>query len=671
MQGATHLDFANNRYWKDGELLTYAEWAASTTLSISVDTDATYFDGDGVMRTALANALRFDHDPATLAALGLLLEGARTNALTHASDLSNAAWTKVRTTVAADAVVAPDGSTSADNVLETAVTNTFHIDRAAFNITPGVAYCYSHHLHSLGRQYATLDSQNISAAIAVDLDHALILAQSGSELLGAGVQSVGGGWSRPWLSMIEASSTFTQPRFWINDLATDFLGSSHAGDITKGVTAWGGQFETGRFPSSYIQRVANAGARNADAITEAVANEAAGSVRLYFRTAAGTDGNQVLWQRDDGTESNRIRCVRDDTGNLHWIVTSGGADVVDIDLGVVSSSAVGYTDFRWADDDFGGSLNGGAETTATSGTVPSGLTTIRRGHNVAGTDNWFGHLSGEVQGVSKAGTAPFSIKIAYATDLHGSIIKPSHDGLYLEDGAAKLQAFVNTVNARSDIDCVVFGGDLTETYGAAYDTIDAIADLTAMVDILNTLTVPWHFVPGNHDFDKLTREQTETILGGPSGYRAFTIKDQLRVIILDSCYLADDDDSIYSAMIQPQIIGYINPAQRDWLTTELASTSLPVMVFIHHRCDGDTVANISNGPAVRAIFQTNRPVLVAQGHHHENDLDVVGSVPHVTMNAMTIEPAPATAWAIIDVYADRTVITGTDNQASWVVPRLS
>lgn len=44
---------------------------------------ATYFDKDGILRTAAANVPRFDYDPITKALRGLRLEGARTNQITN------------------------------------------------------------------------------------------------------------------------------------------------------------------------------------------------------------------------------------------------------------------------------------------------------------------------------------------------------------------------------------------------------------------------------------------------------------------------------------------------------------------------------------------------------------------------------------------------------------
>src|SRR6187399_3314320 len=55
----------------------------------------TYFDSAGVMRSAAVNTPRWDYDPATLALRGLLLEEARTNAVSISSaDFTVAGYTK-------------------------------------------------------------------------------------------------------------------------------------------------------------------------------------------------------------------------------------------------------------------------------------------------------------------------------------------------------------------------------------------------------------------------------------------------------------------------------------------------------------------------------------------------------------------------------------------------
>lgn len=68
------LDFSNNRY-----AALSAEKSFSDILSFTRGTTATYFNSSGIMQTASVNTPRFDYDPATGTALGLLIEAGRTN----------------------------------------------------------------------------------------------------------------------------------------------------------------------------------------------------------------------------------------------------------------------------------------------------------------------------------------------------------------------------------------------------------------------------------------------------------------------------------------------------------------------------------------------------------------------------------------------------------------
>jgi hypothetical protein len=68
----------------------------------------TYIGSDGLLKTAIANVARFDHDPITGESLGLLVEAAGTNLVLHNRDLTQAQWTKTNMTVARDQI-GPDG----------------------------------------------------------------------------------------------------------------------------------------------------------------------------------------------------------------------------------------------------------------------------------------------------------------------------------------------------------------------------------------------------------------------------------------------------------------------------------------------------------------------------------------------------------------------------------
>ena len=68
-----NLDFANAR-------------TLDPRITFTRNTGATYYDHKGRLSYAAAGEARFNHDPATLASKGLLIEEARTNLLTHSED---------------------------------------------------------------------------------------------------------------------------------------------------------------------------------------------------------------------------------------------------------------------------------------------------------------------------------------------------------------------------------------------------------------------------------------------------------------------------------------------------------------------------------------------------------------------------------------------------------
>ncbi len=61
----------------------YPQYGATDIDSFARATPATYYDADGVLQTAAVDVPRFDHDPVTLAPLGLLIEAAKTVLYPH------------------------------------------------------------------------------------------------------------------------------------------------------------------------------------------------------------------------------------------------------------------------------------------------------------------------------------------------------------------------------------------------------------------------------------------------------------------------------------------------------------------------------------------------------------------------------------------------------------
>jgi hypothetical protein len=85
---------------------------------------------------------RFDHDPATGASRGLLIEEARTNLLERSAEFDNAYWEKSGSTSAANTSTAPDGTTSADRISETSDL-AGHFVKRTISVVSGTTYTLS------------------------------------------------------------------------------------------------------------------------------------------------------------------------------------------------------------------------------------------------------------------------------------------------------------------------------------------------------------------------------------------------------------------------------------------------------------------------------------------------------------------------------------------------
>jgi len=97
------LDFANSK-------------TVDRRITFTRSSSATYYDSQGILRYAVTDQPRIDHDSSTGECRGLLIEEQRTNLYTYSEDFSNSAWSKTGTTVTSNTTIAPDGTSTADTI---------------------------------------------------------------------------------------------------------------------------------------------------------------------------------------------------------------------------------------------------------------------------------------------------------------------------------------------------------------------------------------------------------------------------------------------------------------------------------------------------------------------------------------------------------------------------
>lgn len=163
---------------------------------------------------------------------------------------------------------------------------------------------------------------------------------------------------------------------------------------------------------------------------------------------------------------------------------------------------------------------------------------------------------------------------------------------------------------------------------------------------------PRHYVLGNHCVDTLTKDEFLEHTGAERTYYSFDAGG-VHFVVLDACFRADGKP--YGRNCAEWTDTDIPEAERKWLEADLDETRLPVIVFVHQRVDLDPKNDytVRSAVEVRKILEHSERVLaVFQGHHHRNDLQIVGGVPYITLPAVVEGPREKNAWAILSVFAD-------------------
>lgn len=358
--------------------------AAIAGSSFARASTATYFDSDGLMKTAASGVPRIAYDPVSRLRRGLRVEAARTNLLTYSEQLGDVSWAKGAVTVTDNAATAPDGLTTADKVVETITTSSHNLNKSV-TVVSATAYTCSIFVkvaeRSSARLYFDDGAGTVHAGAIFDLVSEAITGITGTGAT-ARMDFVGNGWVR---LQVSGTTTSTTGRFvfYLNDAAGSW---TYTGDGSSGIYVWGAQVEAGVAASSYIPTVASSVVRAADALlfgTSPWVNPASPGTYLaeaVFDSPAGPTDR--LMEISDSTNNNRILLQRTLSGAGSAAVIASGATSSNPALGAVTIGQPYRIVAAMADNDMAFSSDGAAVVTDTSGAIPIGLTQMRVGYGL-------------------------------------------------------------------------------------------------------------------------------------------------------------------------------------------------------------------------------------------------------------------------------------------------
>jgi len=381
-------------YTGDGTSGIYI-WGAQ--LSDSASLDPYVYNFAAAPAAAAYYGPRFDHNPSTLAPLGLLIEEQRTNLFIQNTNFDSISWTKLRSSITADATVSPDGTLTGDKLIASTDVNTSHFVRQDSSVTSGATYTQT--LYAKAAEYTQIymgfDGDNATFA-----GGSVIFTLAGSGTAGVPVGSltsfsitpVRNGWYR---CQISATAIATATAVFRIQNATGGT-NNFTGDGISGVYIWGAQLELGAFATSVIPTTTAAATRATDTAVMQGANfsnwynPVEGTL---FVEAANAQAAPALFSTDDGTTSNRVITYFNAANSPAFRVVSGGVDQANFAAGSIAQNATFRLAAAYQLNNFAASLNGAATVTDTSGTVPTVQTTARLGANVSGATIINGYLA--------------------------------------------------------------------------------------------------------------------------------------------------------------------------------------------------------------------------------------------------------------------------------------
>jgi hypothetical protein len=330
-----------------------------------------------VLETAAIDAPRFDYEPTTQTALGLLIEEQRTNLLTYSEQFDNAAWTKSRSSITANIVVAPDGAITGDKLVEDTTASATHQIQRSVSYTSGTTYTRSMYAKSAERTGFRFQFPSSAFTSGLNAYFDLLTGTVAAVSTGvtASITPVGNGWYR---CTATATATATASGTEIScGLTITAANPTYTGDGVSGLYIWGAQLEAGAFVTSYIQTVASQVTRSTDLAvmtgtnfstwynaTEGTlyangksVNAISGTVaRRYAEINGGTSTNNISVEFRNTTQSR----LSVNVSNISQAsITSGGT------IDQFSKLAGAY-----ATNNFAFSANGSLGTPDTSGNIP-------------------------------------------------------------------------------------------------------------------------------------------------------------------------------------------------------------------------------------------------------------------------------------------------------------
>lgn len=382
-QASLIYDYVNRRFYtRDAALNTgFTEGTFASNHTLTNNGNGSFVGSNGRIQQQAANLPRYDYNPVTLAANGLLVEEARTNLILRSNDFTNVVWGKNNSTITGDTTTSPDGTANADTITATA-TSLAYVSQDTAALTTGLNYTATACVKAGSKNFFAFAFFG-HADVFFDLVN-LTTNHSGANFVSADIKDIGNGWRKVTATWTKDAGATYRLFMAIASSLSSFSG------LTIGDTLfyYGAELDQGSFSDSLIPTAASSVTRTIDANSHTLGSEYNAAAGTYIVTAIApnnTTANATVLQIDDGTNNNRIRIYRDTSGHAICDVVVAGVSQASFDLGAWTALTSAKIGIGFSANSFKACMNGGAVSTDVSGSVPT-VTTLRAGQNATSAE---------------------------------------------------------------------------------------------------------------------------------------------------------------------------------------------------------------------------------------------------------------------------------------------
>lgn len=211
------------------------------------------------------------------------------NLLIQSEAIDNAAWEKGLITVSANNTTAPDGTNTADRIVETSGTGQHRTSNVTSIGVIAGAYTFSFYAKASGRNHChariITGGSATNAQAAFNLVDGTFLASAGTT---ATATSVGDGW---WRCTLSANLTANTANCYVNTAGTLSLTvPSFAGNTNNGIFLWGMQLQEGATATQYLPTTTS----RADGYYSTTSDASTGRAQIVSVGAIGTGSGQTI-----------------------------------------------------------------------------------------------------------------------------------------------------------------------------------------------------------------------------------------------------------------------------------------------------------------------------------------------------------------------------------------